>query len=112
MTNLADSPCARLFTTWGTALYVDPASGELRHGAIESSPHNAFLVGDPRSAAAPHLAWLVYDNAELRQPIVCSPNGFQTRRRCFHSSGGTRDGPTQARHDRATVGRSIPLRRW
>jgi hypothetical protein len=75
MTDLADWPCARLFTTWGTALYVDPASGELRHGAIESSPQNAFLVGDPNSGGDPHLAWLVYDDAELRQPIVCSPDG-------------------------------------
>jgi glycosyltransferase involved in cell wall biosynthesis len=75
MTELANSACARLFTTWGTALYVDTASGELRHGATERSPHNAFLVSDPSSDGAPHMAWLVYDNAELRQPIVCSPNG-------------------------------------
>ena len=75
MTELADSARARLFTTWGTAVYVDAASGELRHGAIESTPQNAFLVGDPSSGGGPALVWLVYDNGGLRQLIVCSPNG-------------------------------------
>src|SRR5580704_2285744 len=74
MTGLQNPLCARLFTTWGTALYVDAALGELRHGAIESSPQNAFLVGDPGSSGKAGLACLVYDNAGLRQPIVCSSN--------------------------------------
>jgi glycosyltransferase involved in cell wall biosynthesis len=74
MTGLPNPLCARLFTTWGTALYVDAALGELRHGAIESSPQNAFLVGDPGSGGKAGLACLVYDNAGLRQPIVCSSN--------------------------------------
>jgi hypothetical protein len=35
MINLYNAPSARLFTTWGTILYVDADSGELRHGPIE-----------------------------------------------------------------------------
>src|SRR5579871_4690988 len=42
---MTNKPPARLFTTFGTALYLDP-SGELRHGPIDSSPDNAALVAD------------------------------------------------------------------
>ena len=42
------SPPTRIFTTWGTVLYVDPASGELRHGPIDGSPENAFFLADAR----------------------------------------------------------------
>jgi hypothetical protein len=38
MIDLADPRPARIFTTWGTVLYVDSASGQLRHGPIETSP--------------------------------------------------------------------------
>ena len=35
---------SRLFTMHGTVLYVDPTSGELRHGGVDQSPKNAFFV--------------------------------------------------------------------
>src|SRR5207248_7741432 len=40
MTAPSTLPPARLYTTWGTVLYVDSASGQLRHGAMETSPTN------------------------------------------------------------------------
>ena len=36
-------PRTRLFTVFGTVLYVEPFTGELRHGPVESSPANAFF---------------------------------------------------------------------
>jgi len=42
---VTDTP-ARVFTAFGTVLYVDPVSRELRHGPVDSSPANAFFVLD------------------------------------------------------------------
>lgn len=66
------TPPARLFTSFGTVLYVDP-SGELRHGPIESSPANAVFVavgggaGPVRSGSIVHLA-----SGGAEEPIACS----------------------------------------
>ena len=38
---------SRIFTSWGTVLYVDSATGLLRHGPVASSPENAYFVADP-----------------------------------------------------------------
>lgn len=56
---------SRLFTTHGTVLYVNPVSGELRHGPIESSPANARLLLE-----GPH-GRIVHDSAGSLRPIVC-----------------------------------------
>ena len=74
MTERPDSPGACLFTIWGTALYVDAATGDLRHGAIESSPRNVFLMGERGSGGEPFVVWLIYENGGVTQPIICSPN--------------------------------------
>ncbi|WP_322418102.1 glycosyltransferase [Mesorhizobium huakuii] len=37
---------ARLFTIFGTVLYLEPLSGELRHGAPDRVPANVALVAD------------------------------------------------------------------
>jgi hypothetical protein len=42
----ADLAPARVYTCHGTVLYVDRASGALRHGPLHGSPHNAFLILD------------------------------------------------------------------
>jgi hypothetical protein len=34
----------RIFTTWGTVLYVDVTSGELRHGNVDDRPANTIFV--------------------------------------------------------------------
>src|SRR4051794_38498754 len=44
-----DAPCLqmpRLFTTHGTVLHADAATGELRHGHVSTSPRNARLILD------------------------------------------------------------------
>jgi Protein of unknown function (DUF5672) len=41
-----ERPMPRLFTTHGTALYVDRDSGELRHAQTENSPANARIALD------------------------------------------------------------------
>jgi hypothetical protein len=49
MSDLSTAPPARLFTASGTVVYIDVASGELRHGPIATSPLNAVIVRDPGS---------------------------------------------------------------
>jgi hypothetical protein len=63
----------RLCTVFGTVLYVDEASGELRHGAIDDSPANAVLAGDGPSLAGSRSGWLLHDAPGASKPIVCSP---------------------------------------
>ncbi|MBV8401585.1 MAG: hypothetical protein JOZ17_23110, partial [Acetobacteraceae bacterium] len=60
-----------LFTTRGTMLFVDPASGELRHGPIDSSPANAVFVADPSSDETNRDGWLMHDTVGGLQPVVC-----------------------------------------
>ena len=67
---LAVSPRARLFTTFGTVIYVDGA--QLIHGPIESSPANAFFVEDPSWVGSHRRGCLVHDRAGKREPIACS----------------------------------------
>jgi predicted O-methyltransferase YrrM/glycosyltransferase involved in cell wall biosynthesis len=71
MTDLSAARPARLFTAFGTVLYVDVASGELRHGAIESSPANAFFVADPGPSLPYRPGWLRHESGDTREPIVC-----------------------------------------
>ncbi len=71
MSDLSTAPRARLFTAFGTVLYVDVASGDLRHGPIESSPANAVFVADPSSAAPHRRGWLMYDTGDSRELLVC-----------------------------------------
>lgn len=57
----------RVFTAHGTVLYVDPASGELRHGAIEQSPENAFFVSGDANGR------IVHEAGNDLQPTICLP---------------------------------------
>lgn len=59
---------ARLFTAHRSVLYVDPASGELRHGNLADSPSNAQLVCQDRRAE-------ILCTTAADQAIVCSANG-------------------------------------
>jgi hypothetical protein len=58
-----------LFTVHGTVLYVDTASGELRHGPPHSSPINASLVSDGAYGQI---------ECDTAQPIVCLRDRCQT----------------------------------
>ena len=71
MSDLSAAPRARLVTAFGTVLYVDVASGELRHGPIESSPANVAFVADLTSAGPHHRGWLMYDAGDSRELLVC-----------------------------------------
>ncbi len=69
MTIQSDTPPARLFTTWGTVLYVHD-SGELRHGPRDTSPGNVLLVTGAPSTGI-HQCQLVHDTGLTHEPIVC-----------------------------------------
>ncbi len=62
----------RLFTTHCTVLYVDPRSGELRHGPVADSPANARFVSRGGHGQIMHEA------AGSLCPIVCRTDRSQT----------------------------------
>jgi hypothetical protein len=61
----------RIFTTWETTLYVDTASGQLRHGPIRQSPANVFFVVEPDSSQEPLRGWLAHERGSLLNSIAC-----------------------------------------
>ena len=89
MSDLSTAPRARLFTTFGTVLYVDVVSGELRHGPSESSPANAYFVADPSSAGPRRQGWLMYDSGETRELVVCLGDRCHLVSRSEGASGST-----------------------
>lgn len=74
MTNVAAALPARLFTTWGTMLYVDTGSGELRHGAIDTSPENAAFIADPAAAEHCRRGRIVLTANGIFEPLTCLPD--------------------------------------
>jgi hypothetical protein len=87
MSDLSAAPRARLFTAFGTVLYLDVASGELRHGAIETSLANAVFVRDPGSAGPHRQGWLMHEADGTREPIVCLADGCHSVSRSEGDSG-------------------------
>jgi hypothetical protein len=83
LTDLSIAPRARLstarrtclHTTFGTVVYVDDASGQVRHGAIDDTRANAVLVADEHPIEGPRGASLWYDVAGVLEPIVVSAEG-------------------------------------
>ena len=67
-----ESRSTRLLTSFGTVVYVDPGTGELRHGPVATSPGNALFVADPDAPDGPREGWLVYETGETREPIACA----------------------------------------
>ncbi len=70
LTEMADndsqvSSRSRFFTSQGTVMFVDPISGELRHGPPEGCPSNVVLVRDGERAK------LTFVNAGCQEDIVC-----------------------------------------
>ena len=65
-------PHARIFTMWGTVLYVDEASGELRHGPIDGSPANAVFRVDPEAPPECRRGWLLHTREEASVAIRCT----------------------------------------
>ncbi|MBM2714229.1 glycosyltransferase family 25 protein [Mesorhizobium caraganae] len=62
---------ARLFTAFGTVIYVEPFTGELRHGPVESSPANAFFESGNRSGGANRQGRLIHAVNGSAEPISC-----------------------------------------
>jgi hypothetical protein len=54
----------RLFSSWGTVLYVDVASEELRHGPVDRSPANARFAADGADGQ------IMYQTAGSFRPIA------------------------------------------
>ncbi|MFO1097867.1 MAG: hypothetical protein U1E81_06205 [Xanthobacteraceae bacterium] len=68
---------ARLITAFGTVLYIDSA-GELRHGPIESSPENAFLLQVEVSEGSLRRVSLACGTDSSREGIVCMADHSQS----------------------------------
>lgn len=79
------TPPSRIFTTWGTVLYVDAATGQLRHGVIETSPANCLFVADPASTEFYRQGWITHASGERIDPIIC---GGLSCRSVSGASGG------------------------
>ncbi|UCI09541.1 glycosyltransferase family 25 protein [Mesorhizobium sp. B1-1-8] len=92
---------ARLFTAFGTVFFVDPATGELRHGAVEVSPANAYFESEDGSAGGYRQGRLVYVADGSPEPIHCYPDICLTTSQSRH----------QDRSDGATTLELIPLER-
>ena len=101
MSDLSTAPPARLVTVFGTVVYVDAASGELRHGEIETSPPNAMFLAEPSSPGPRRRGWLMYEAAGRREPIVCYSD------RCHSVPNGREDRLSAS----ATVLELVPLER-
>src|SRR6266852_6651558 len=78
MMDSSGAPRARLFTVFGTVLYVDVASGHLRHGPVESSPANAVFVADPGWGQPHRTGRLMQHKGDSLESIVCLPDHCQT----------------------------------
>ena len=78
MMDSSGAPRARLFTVFGTVLYIDVASGHLRHGPVESSPANAVFVADPGWGQPHRTGRLMQDKGDSLESIVCLPDHCQT----------------------------------
>ena len=75
MNDIPAAPRTRLFTAFGTMVYVDAVSGLLRHDAFDDSRANAVLVADPRVTQGPQTASLMYDAGGVLEAIVVSSEG-------------------------------------
>src|ERR1700730_12609704 len=78
MMDNSGTPRARLFTVFGTVLYIDVASGHLRHGPVESSPAKAVFVADPGGGQPQRMRGLMQAKGDSLEPIVCLPDLCQT----------------------------------
>ncbi|MBB6408748.1 class I SAM-dependent methyltransferase [Mesorhizobium sangaii] len=74
MIELSTLPRARLFTTFGTVMYVEPFTGELRHGPVESCPANAFFEPGNSSGGTNRQGRLIHAVDSSHEPIACNPD--------------------------------------
>lgn len=87
MNDLIAMPPARLITAFGTALFFDVASDELRHGPVETSPRNAVFVADPSLPGPYRKGHLAYDRDGSLEPIICRAGGCEPATRTGRDKG-------------------------
>ena len=75
--DLSAAPRTRLRTTWGTVLYVDAVSGELRHGPADASPANLVLGAGPPEEE-PRVGFLLHESEDGPDPINCRADDCRT----------------------------------
>ncbi|MBV8401586.1 MAG: hypothetical protein JOZ17_23115 [Acetobacteraceae bacterium] len=88
----ADAPRTRFFTTSGNVVYVDAASGQLRHGAVDGSPANVVFVADQSRFDGARTGWLMHDSSDGPAPIGCSAEGCWSA--CATDTSGAFPAPT------------------
>jgi hypothetical protein len=95
-----------LLTTWGSVLYIDVVSGELRHGPLDSSPANAVFIAGPPSNGEVRQGWIMHDVGEALEPVVCLADNSWTASRLDPTGGSvspTIFQVTLAGHDRISL---------
>src|SRR5579862_1609252 len=71
-TSAVEQKRTRLFTTFGTVLYIDTASGKLRHGPNSTSPENLVFVADQSSKEKVTSGWLMHEiSSDQILPVAC-----------------------------------------
>jgi hypothetical protein len=71
MTDHSNAPGVSLFTYWGTIVYLDLASRELRHGPVDRNPANTTYASDNAGGQ------LLCEIAGSLWPITCRPDRCQ-----------------------------------
>lgn len=93
LSSLGTNPPARLYTTFGTVLYVDRVTGELLHGSAEASPPNAWLrpIAEHRPGEVITRVTIVGRDNGDESGVVCGPDGCRAfaGSQDSHRSGGT-----------------------
>jgi hypothetical protein len=75
--NGADAPPpARLFTNFGTALYIDEL-GRLRHGPVQSSPANVTFVAMGGGAGPFRSGSIMHEAGVAAEPVICGSESCQ-----------------------------------
>ena len=75
MTGPSAMPPARIYTSRDTILFVDPASGGLRHGSIDANPKNAALEAVPGPPGVSPRGRLVEMRGDSILPIILRSDG-------------------------------------
>jgi predicted SAM-dependent methyltransferase len=77
----------RLLTDFGTTLYLDEPTGELRHGAVGHSPRNVLFSQDAGTEGAPRTGRLMGDVGGELKPIVLPTDVSLLTPTAQHSGG-------------------------
>lgn len=79
MNDHSSLPPARLYTTFGTVVYADPETGELRHGPIETSPANVLLEAIAQTPGTYRLGRWRLEPDDSRAPVIVTGDAGNQR---------------------------------